>query len=136
MARRAAREEGMLIGISSGAALAGVEQKLPELGEQPADPDVQLRHRRALSLGAGLPSRIVLRRPLTSFLRRAVNCAGVNMLRVGAARALRMCCRWRLMRRIAVRQVAGTGTARRLRARRSREALSFDVRDHGTAVTT
>jgi cysteine synthase A len=35
MARRAAREEGMLIGISSGAALAGVEQKLPDLGERP-----------------------------------------------------------------------------------------------------
>ena len=35
MARRAAREEGLLIGISSGAALAGVEQKLPELGEKP-----------------------------------------------------------------------------------------------------
>jgi cysteine synthase A len=35
MARRAAREEGILIGISSGAALAGVEQKLGELGEKP-----------------------------------------------------------------------------------------------------
>jgi cysteine synthase A len=33
MARRAAREEGMLIGISSGAALAAIAQKLPELGE-------------------------------------------------------------------------------------------------------
>jgi cysteine synthase A len=35
MARRAAREEGLLIGISSGAALAGIEQKLPELGDKP-----------------------------------------------------------------------------------------------------
>ena len=35
MARRAAREEGILIGISSGAALAAVAQKLPELGEKP-----------------------------------------------------------------------------------------------------
>jgi cysteine synthase A len=35
MARRAAREEGLLIGISSGAALAAVSQKLPELGERP-----------------------------------------------------------------------------------------------------
>jgi cysteine synthase A len=35
MARRAAREEGLLIGISSGAALAAVEEKLPELGDRP-----------------------------------------------------------------------------------------------------
>jgi len=32
MARRAAREEGLLIGISSGATLAAIGQKLPELG--------------------------------------------------------------------------------------------------------
>ena len=35
MARRAAREEGMLIGISSGATLAAIAQKLPELGGNP-----------------------------------------------------------------------------------------------------
>ena len=35
MARRAAREEGMLIGISSGASLAAVAKKLPELGPNP-----------------------------------------------------------------------------------------------------
>jgi cysteine synthase A len=34
MARRCAREEGMLVGISSGATLAAIAQKLPEL---PAD---------------------------------------------------------------------------------------------------
>ena len=32
MARRAAKEEGMLVGISSGAALAAIAQKLPQLG--------------------------------------------------------------------------------------------------------
>jgi cysteine synthase A len=35
MARRAATEEGILIGISSGASLAAIEQKLPELGDKP-----------------------------------------------------------------------------------------------------
>jgi cysteine synthase A len=35
MARRAAREEGMLIGISSGATLAAIAQKLPEMGDNP-----------------------------------------------------------------------------------------------------
>jgi len=32
MARRAAKEEGMLVGISSGATLQAIKQKLPELG--------------------------------------------------------------------------------------------------------
>jgi cysteine synthase A len=35
MARRAAREEGMLVGMSSGATLAAIGQKLAELGERP-----------------------------------------------------------------------------------------------------
>jgi cysteine synthase A len=35
MARRAAREEGMLVGMSSGATLAAIAQKLPELGDHP-----------------------------------------------------------------------------------------------------
>jgi cysteine synthase A len=35
MARRAAREEGMLVGISSGATLSAIAQKLPELGDNP-----------------------------------------------------------------------------------------------------
>jgi cysteine synthase A len=33
MARRAAREEGMLVGVSSGASLAAISQKLQELPE-------------------------------------------------------------------------------------------------------
>jgi cysteine synthase len=35
MARRVAREEGMLVGISSGATLAAIGQKIPELGGKP-----------------------------------------------------------------------------------------------------
>jgi len=35
MARRAAREEGLLVGISSGATLAAIAQKAPELGGNP-----------------------------------------------------------------------------------------------------
>lgn len=35
MAKRAAAEEGMLVGISSGATLAAIAQKIPELGAQP-----------------------------------------------------------------------------------------------------
>ncbi len=35
MARRAAAEEGMLVGISSGATLAAIAQKLPDLGSSP-----------------------------------------------------------------------------------------------------
>jgi cysteine synthase A len=35
MARRSAREEGMLVGISSGATLAAIAKKIPELGGKP-----------------------------------------------------------------------------------------------------
>ena len=35
LARRAAREEGTLVGISSGATLSAIAQKLPELGHKP-----------------------------------------------------------------------------------------------------
>ena len=33
MARRSAREEGLLVGISSGATLSAIAQKLPEWGD-------------------------------------------------------------------------------------------------------
>ena len=56
-ARRAAREEGLLVGISSGATLAAISQKLAEHRPGQARARLQLRHRRALSLGAGLPAR-------------------------------------------------------------------------------
>jgi len=35
MARRAAREEGMLVGMSSGATLAAIDRTLPDLGDHP-----------------------------------------------------------------------------------------------------
>ena len=35
MARRAAREEGLLVGISSGATLSAIAQQIPQLGENP-----------------------------------------------------------------------------------------------------
>ena len=56
MARRCAREEGMLVGISSGATLAAIAQKLPELPHGATRARLQLRHRRALPLGRRLPA--------------------------------------------------------------------------------
>jgi cysteine synthase A len=44
-ARRSAREEGMLVGISSGATLAAIAQKLPELPAGRHGAGLQLRHR-------------------------------------------------------------------------------------------
>ncbi len=55
-ARRSAREEGLLVGISSGATLAAIAAKLPELSVRRAGAGVQLRHRRTISVGSGLPS--------------------------------------------------------------------------------
>ena len=59
MARRCAREEGLLVGISSGATLAAIEQKLAELAAGSPRARLQLRHRRALSVGAGLPAGVI-----------------------------------------------------------------------------
>ena len=56
MARRAAREEGMLVGISSGATLARDRAEARRDRRRQAHPRLQLRHRRALSVGAGLPA--------------------------------------------------------------------------------
>ena len=56
MARRCAREEGMLVGISSGATLAAIAQKLPRSARGTPRARLQLRHRRALPVGAGLPA--------------------------------------------------------------------------------
>ena len=56
-ARRAAREEGLLVGISSGATLAAIRAEARRAGPGQARARLQLRHRRALSLGAGLPAR-------------------------------------------------------------------------------
>lgn len=47
---RSVREEGIFIGISSGASLAAIAQKLPEIPTAAAS-DLLLRHRRALSVG-------------------------------------------------------------------------------------
>ena len=87
MARRAAREEGMLIGISSGAALAGVAQKLPELGDHPRILSFNYdTGERYLSVPDFLPKR--LKPPLTAFLCSGVNSAPLNFVpqRVSARR--------------------------------------------------
>ena len=56
MARRSAREEGLLVGISSGATLAAIAQKLPELPSRRHRARLQLRHRRALPVDRRLPA--------------------------------------------------------------------------------
>ena len=56
MARRCAREEGMLVGISSGATLAAIAQKLPVAAGRRGGAGLQLRHRRALPVGRRLPA--------------------------------------------------------------------------------
>jgi cysteine synthase A len=57
MARRAAREEGLLVGISSGATLAAIAQKLPEMGANSRILGFQLRHWRTLFVGRRLSCR-------------------------------------------------------------------------------
>ena len=56
MARRSAREEGLLVGISSGATLAAIAQKLPEHRRRRDRARLQLRHRRALPVDRRLPA--------------------------------------------------------------------------------
>ena len=56
MARRSAREEGMLVGISSGATLAAIAQKLPDARCRRDRARLQLRHRRALPVDRRLPA--------------------------------------------------------------------------------
>jgi len=53
-AARCAKEEGILVGISSGASLAAVAKKLPDLPAGARVLTFLLRHRRALPLGRGL----------------------------------------------------------------------------------
>ena len=50
---------GMLVGISSGATLAAMAQKLPELPAGSARAWLQLRHRGAVFLGARLPAGVI-----------------------------------------------------------------------------
>ena len=64
MARRAAREEGVLVGISSGAALAAIAKKLPEL--KPGSRVLGFNFdsgERYLSVEGFLPAGVTLDRP-------------------------------------------------------------------------
>ena len=91
MARRAAREEGMLVGISSGATLAAIQQKLPELPDNARvlgfNYDTGERY---LSVPDFLPEELNL--SLTPFLGDPVNMGQVNLMHVDTARVLRMYC--------------------------------------------
>ena len=53
-----AREEGMLVGISSGATLAAIAQKLPDIAPGSTRARLQLRHRRALPVDRRLSSGV------------------------------------------------------------------------------
>ena len=63
-AGRAAREEGIFVGPSSGASLAAVARSCCPTCPTAPGPHLLLRHRRALPLGGG-PVRVVLSRPAT-----------------------------------------------------------------------
>ena len=58
MARRAAKEEGLFVGGRSGASLAAVKQKLPDMPAGSRVLTFVLRHRRALPVG-GRPLHLI-----------------------------------------------------------------------------
>ena len=78
MARRAAREEGHARRHFLGRDAGGDRAEAARAWRPAARARLQLRHRRTISVGAGLPSRRSLSAPLTLFLRCAVNSGSVK----------------------------------------------------------